>query len=156
MNTFMNYYTILGLGKDASDEDIKKAFRNLAKEWHPDAKKHSTEESTKKFAQISTAYEILSDPPKRKKYDLYRNFSHSHSREDSYEKEWEDLSRWFQEIYEKHLSKAEQKVGIFLSRIRRGFIGAAVGLSIGVVFRGAALPLMVFGWFLGYYFFKNR
>jgi len=156
MNSFVDYYNILGLRDDASRDDIKRAFRKLAKEWHPDARKHPRVKSTKRFAQISTAYEILSDPEKRKKYDSYKNFSQSYSKQSSYGKEWEDLSRWFQEIYEKHLSKADIKAKLFLSRIRRGFIGAAIGLSIGISFRAAALPLMVLGWFFGYYLFKGQ
>lgn len=164
MNKFMDYYNILGIKHDASDNDIKKAFRNLAKEWHPDTKKHSREEATKMFAEISTAYEILSDPEKRKKYDSFRNYTgvyYNFQREagftnHSHEGEWEDLSRWFQEIYEKHLRRGQQQVNIFLNRIRRGFIAASIGLAVGIFFRGLAIPLMVLGWFFGYYFIKNR
>lgn len=162
----MDYYKILGVGRDTSKEEIKIAFRNLAKEWHPDANKHSREEATRKFAEISTAYEILSDPEKKKKYDLYRNYSFGYSdfyrerktytRDFSYEKEWDDLSRWFQEIYEKHLGRMQQQVNIFLNRVRRGFIGAAIGLAIGIPFRGAAIPLMALGWFFGYYLIKDQ
>ncbi|MCA8953858.1 MAG: DnaJ domain-containing protein [Planctomycetes bacterium] len=67
---FQDYYTTLGISRTASPEEIKKAYRKLAKEWHPD--KHPAEkreEVEKKFAAISEANEVLSDPEKRKRYD---------------------------------------------------------------------------------------
>src|SRR5437870_4602413 len=65
---FKEYYTSLGVPRDASDEDIKKAFRKLARQYHPDvAKDKKTAEE--KFKEINEAYEVLSDPEKRKKYD---------------------------------------------------------------------------------------
>lgn len=64
-----DYYETLGLQKDASEHDIKKAYRKLVKEWHPDHNK--TQEAEEKFKEISQAYEILSDPTKRSAYDQY-------------------------------------------------------------------------------------
>lgn len=64
-----NYYEILGVNKNASDEDIKKAYRKLAQQHHPD-KQTGNEE---KFKEISEAYETLSDPQKRKNYDYGGN-----------------------------------------------------------------------------------
>src|SRR3954469_5847726 len=65
---FQDYYTTLGVPRDASEADIKKAFRKLARQHHPDvAKDKKTAEE--KFKQINEAYEVLSDPEKRKKYD---------------------------------------------------------------------------------------
>ncbi|MCK4576550.1 J domain-containing protein [candidate division WOR-3 bacterium] len=165
MKKIKNYYEILSINKDATRDEIKRAFRNLAKEWHPDAKKHDCEEATKKFAEISTAYEILSDTEKRTRYDFYRDNIYGYStfqkngkpynRDYSYETEWEDLSRWFQDIYEKNLNRVQQHVNIWFRRIRRGFIGAAIGLSIGIVFRGVAIPLMILGWIFGYYLIRD-
>jgi|SRR5579883_1350713 len=67
---FKDYYATLGLPRSASDEDIKKAFRKLARQYHPDvAKDKKTAEE--KFKEINEAYEVLSDPEKRKKYDQY-------------------------------------------------------------------------------------
>ena len=163
MHKFMDYYSILSIDEDSSKHEIKQAFRNLAKEWHPDAKKHSREEATRKFAEISTAYEILNDPEKSRKYDYYRKYSSSASnsngsnefKDHSFEKEWVDLSKWFQEIYEEHLRNIHKKANIFLSKIRRGLIGAAIGLAIGILFRSIAIPLMILGWFFGYYLIKD-
>jgi curved DNA-binding protein len=66
--SFKDYYAILGVPRDASDEVIKKAFRKLARQHHPDvAKDRATAEA--KFKEINEAHEVLSDPEKRKKYD---------------------------------------------------------------------------------------
>jgi curved DNA-binding protein len=65
---FKDYYATLGVPRDASEEDIKKAFRKLARQYHPDvAQDKKTAEE--KFKEINEAYEVLSDPEKRKKYD---------------------------------------------------------------------------------------
>jgi curved DNA-binding protein len=67
---FVDYYSILGLGKDASEEDIKKAYRKLARKYHPDLNPNNAE-AHKKFQQINEANEVLSNPENRKKYDQY-------------------------------------------------------------------------------------
>ncbi|HSZ86696.1 MAG TPA: J domain-containing protein [Puia sp.] len=67
---FIDYYKILGLNKNASEEDIKKAYRKLARKHHPDLNPND-KEANKKFQQINEANEVLSDPEKRKKYDQY-------------------------------------------------------------------------------------
>ena len=67
---FVDYYKILGLGKNASAEDIKKAYRKLARKLHPDLNPND-KDAHKKFQQINEANEVLSDPEKRKKYDQY-------------------------------------------------------------------------------------
>ncbi|HSH39362.1 MAG TPA: DnaJ domain-containing protein, partial [Chthoniobacterales bacterium] len=65
---FRDYYETLGVSKTASEDEIKSAFRKLAREHHPDvAKDKATAEE--KFKQINEAYEVLSDPHKREKYD---------------------------------------------------------------------------------------
>jgi DnaJ-class molecular chaperone len=162
MRRIPDYYQSLNISRDATPEEIKRAFHNLAKEWHPDARKHEREKATTRFAEISTAYEILSDPEKRRKYDFYRDYSFGFDpgagsrQQGSYDQEWEELSRWFQKIYEKHLNRAQKQVGVLLRRIQRGFIGAAIGLGVGLVFRAAALPLMVVGWLFGYYLVRDR
>lgn len=67
---FIDYYKILGVNKNASDEDIKKAYRKLARKHHPDLNPND-KEAHKRFQQINEANEVLSDPEKRKKYDQY-------------------------------------------------------------------------------------
>ncbi len=63
MSTKRDYYEILGLSKDATESDIKKAYRTLAKKYHPDVNKAAGSED--KFKEINEAYEILSDPQKQ-------------------------------------------------------------------------------------------
>ncbi|GAB3941523.1 J domain-containing protein [Spirosoma harenae] len=67
---FIDYYSVLGVPKTASDDDIKKAYRKLARKHHPDLNPNDAE-ANKKFQQINEANEVLSDPEKRKKYDQY-------------------------------------------------------------------------------------
>jgi curved DNA-binding protein len=74
---FVDYYKTLGVPKNASQEDIKKAYRKLARKFHPDVNPND-KEAHKKFQQINEANEVLSDPDKRKKYDQYgENWKHA-------------------------------------------------------------------------------
>ncbi len=66
---FKDYYKVLGLEKNASSQDVKKAFRKLARQYHPDV--NSNGEATAKFKEINEANEVLGNPEKRKKYDEY-------------------------------------------------------------------------------------
>src|SRR5580704_11950728 len=65
---FKDYYEVLGVPRSASGDDIKKAFRKLARQYHPDVAK-TKKGAEEKFKEINEAYEVLSDPAKRKKYD---------------------------------------------------------------------------------------
>ena len=67
---FIDYYQILGVKKDATEDQIKKAYRKLARKLHPDLNPND-KEANKKFQQVNEANEVLSDPEKRKKYDQY-------------------------------------------------------------------------------------
>jgi len=64
-----DYYAILGVSKNATDEELKKAYRKLALKWHPDRNRDNAAEATEKFKEIGEAYDVLSDPQKRKIYD---------------------------------------------------------------------------------------
>ena len=66
-----DFYKILGVAKDASDADIKKAYRKLARQHHPDTNAGNVA-SEKKFKDISEAYSVLSDPDERQQYDAIR------------------------------------------------------------------------------------
>ncbi len=67
---FIDYYKILGIDKSATEDDIKKAYRKLARKLHPDLNPND-KDAKLKFQQINEANEVLSDPEKRKKYDQY-------------------------------------------------------------------------------------
>lgn len=79
----MDYYKILGVGKNADSDEIKKAYRKLALKYHPD-KNSGNKEYEAKFKEISEAYAVLSDPEKRQQYDTYGSagFRQRYSRED--------------------------------------------------------------------------
>jgi curved DNA-binding protein len=78
-----DYYKILGVDKNASVKEIKKAYRKLAMKYHPDRNK-GNKEAEEKFKQVSEAYAVLSDPQKRKNYDMFgsEGFQQRFSRED--------------------------------------------------------------------------
>jgi len=75
---FQDYYEVLGVARDASTDEIKKAYRRLALEWHPDRHPEDRRaEAEVRFKRISEAYEVLSDPEKRKRYDRFgENWEH--------------------------------------------------------------------------------
>lgn len=73
---YINYYNVLGVSKNATADDIKKAYRQKARKLHPDLNPNDTE-AQKKFQQLNEANEVLSDPEKRAKYDKYgENWKH--------------------------------------------------------------------------------
>src|ERR671916_825017 len=65
-----DYYSVLGVERTASDDDIKKAYRKLAMTYHPD-RNGGSKEAEEKFKEITEAYEVLRDPQKRAMYDRY-------------------------------------------------------------------------------------
>lgn len=71
MATKTDYYDILGVSKSAGADEIKKAYRKQALEWHPDRHKDEKEAAEKRFKEINEAYQVLSDPQKKTMYDQY-------------------------------------------------------------------------------------
>ncbi len=65
-----DYYKILGVGRDASEEEIKRAFRHLARKWHPDVNP-GNKDAEEKFKEINEAFEVMKDPKKRSAYDQF-------------------------------------------------------------------------------------
>jgi molecular chaperone DnaJ len=70
-NNKRDYYDVLGVGRNATDQEIKSAYRKLALQYHPDRNPDTTDESTEKFKEITEAYSVLADSQKRAAYDRY-------------------------------------------------------------------------------------
>src|SRR6202045_1202668 len=70
MSATRDYYEVLGVSRDADEAAIKKAFRRLARELHPDVNRHDPD-AEDKFKEAAEAYEVLSDPDRRATYDRY-------------------------------------------------------------------------------------
>src|ERR1044071_8900574 len=70
MSSTRDYYEVLGVARDAGEADIKKAFRRLARELHPDVNRHDPD-AEEKFKEAAEAYEILSDAERRATFDRY-------------------------------------------------------------------------------------
>ena len=66
-----DYYKTLGVARGASPSEIQKAYRELARKYHPDMNPDNPEEATKKFQEIQAAFDVLNDPEKREMYDRY-------------------------------------------------------------------------------------
>eukprot|EP00287_Rhodomonas_sp_CCMP768_P012092 CAMPEP_0196725918 /NCGR_PEP_ID=MMETSP1091-20130531/7324_1 /TAXON_ID=302021 /ORGANISM="Rhodomonas sp., Strain CCMP768" /LENGTH=74 /DNA_ID=CAMNT_0042068257 /DNA_START=1 /DNA_END=221 /DNA_ORIENTATION=+ len=66
-----DYYAILGITKSATENEIKKAYKKSAMKWHPDKNPDNIQEAEKKFKEIAEAFDVLSDPQKRKVYDQF-------------------------------------------------------------------------------------
>ena len=92
---FIDYYKILELNKSATDADIKKAYRKLARKFHPDLNPND-KDANKKFQAINEANEVLSDPEKRKKYDLYG-------------KDWQHAEQFEQQRQQRPTNHGEQQ-----------------------------------------------
>ena len=86
-----DYYTILSVDREASKDDIKRAYRRLAKKHHPDLNKDNQKEAEEKFKVVSEAYEVLSDPQKRANYD---RFGHAGVNFGPGGFEWADFTRY--------------------------------------------------------------
>ena len=69
MSDKKDFYEVLGLKKDATKEEIRKAYKKLALKWHPDKNPENKKEAEEKFKEIAEAYSVLSDPDKKKEYD---------------------------------------------------------------------------------------
>jgi curved DNA-binding protein len=94
---FVDYYKTLGIEKTSTEDEIKKAYRKLARKYHPDLNPNDTE-ANKKFQQINEANEVLSDREKRKKYDAYgENWQHAEQYEHARQQQRSQSSQGWQD-----------------------------------------------------------
>jgi molecular chaperone DnaJ len=134
MSATRDYYEVLGVSRDASDPDIKKAFRRLARELHPDVNSHDPDAETK-FKQAAEAYEVLSDPERRATYDRY---GHEGLRSGGYAPNFEAFGS-VADIFEAFFGSAGSPFGDLF-----GAAGARAGGSMqgGDVVAGAEIELV--------------
>ncbi|MCI9280342.1 MAG: J domain-containing protein [Bacilli bacterium] len=102
-----NYYEILGVFKNATEQEIKKAYRNLAKKYHPDVNPNN-EESEANFKEISEAYDVLSNPSKRKQYDL------GQLNEEHFSQDFSDANMFFNSIFGKEMMQFKNELNDYI------------------------------------------
>lgn len=141
-----NYYKILGIEKSATTDEVKKAFRKLATEFHPDINKASNAKD--KFIEIYEAYEILVDASKREKYDdLFFGYSQEREQEETHFKSetkkarqnGRKYSNWgFLEFSTEFLANISLEFGMEVVFEGVGKIMEITGEAIGEIISGAA------------------
>lgn len=95
-----DYYEILGLKKGATDREIKKAFRKLALKYHPD--KNKSKKAEEKFREIAEAYDILSDPDKKAKYDKFGDGAFKEGHEHFHTFDYNEFFKHFDDAWSFH------------------------------------------------------
>ncbi|MFC2147051.1 DnaJ C-terminal domain-containing protein [Bacteroidota bacterium] len=129
--TYIDYYKVLGITKKATENDIKKAYRKMARKYHPDLNPDD-KEAEKKFKEINEANEVLSNPENRKKYDKYgKDWKHA----EEYEKAQQQQQQYQRSGRQGGSAQySEQDFSDFFSSMFGG--GSAGGRGRNVQFRG--------------------
>jgi DnaJ-class molecular chaperone len=109
-----DYYEILGVSRNATEKELKEAYRRLVRKYHPDLNPNNREEAEKIFREINEAYEVLSDPEKRKLYDKYGHNWKNFSQFKDYENIYQQYNKRGQYSYS---SKAAQDLEEILNEI---------------------------------------
>ncbi|RUO86627.1 molecular chaperone DnaJ [Spiroplasma endosymbiont of Megaselia nigra] len=133
-----DYYEVFGVNRNATDDEIKRAFRQLAKKYHPDVSKEKDAEA--KFKEINEAYEVLSDPNKRRNYDQFSHagtdpngfggFSHGFSSTGDFEDIFSGGFGGFGDIFENFFGGGKKRRGFSNQPIRGENISARVTLTL--------------------------
>ena len=149
MSDYINYYDLLGINKNASNEEIKKAYRDQAKKWHPDLNKDpKAPEMAKK---VNEAKEILLDEEKRKEYDIYlenyKNGMYDKIEKNTYNNNYEEKTYTKWEYFKLYLKY--YKVGLFRKII--GTIGVLLESLLCMILQGINFALAYIIASFGYY-----
>lgn len=149
-----DYYDVLGVGRSATTDEVKSAYRRLARQYHPDVNKDNPKAAEERFKDISEAYEVLADPEKRRRYDAmgfagvetdfgpqgftWQNFTHAGDLEDLL-----GGSSFFQQLFEQGFGG-----GLFEPGRRRGGgrgtdLEVSVRLPFAAAVTGAQRPIEV-------------
>jgi molecular chaperone DnaJ len=144
MSAIRDYYEVLGVSRDASEADIKKAFRRLARELHPDVNSHDPQAETK-FKEAAEAYEVLSDPERRATYDRY---GHEGLRSGGYAQNFEafgSVADIFEAFFGGSGSPFSDLFGTGSARtggpMQGGDVVAAAEIELVDALRGASVPV---------------
>ncbi|MCA9244249.1 MAG: J domain-containing protein [Phycisphaerales bacterium] len=137
-------YKILGVSKDASQDDIKRAYRRLAKEHHPDRNPTNKEEATRRFKEIQAAYEVLGDAERRSEFDRFgaggprphyeRWSTHGGPFEESANFDFGDLGSIFEQFFSRGGTRGARRAGT----ARRRPAGANLSHEVSISLREAA------------------
>src|SRR5438874_13135418 len=122
-----DYYEVLGVGRSASEADIKKAFRRLARELHPDVNRHDPA-AEEKFKEAAEAYEALSDRERRAVYDRY---GHEGLRTGGFEPRFADFSN-ISDIFEAFFGRDDAFASVFGGRAGRPGRGRDVAMEVDI------------------------
>lgn len=152
-----NFYEILELPREASENEIKRSFRKLAKKYHPDTSKEQNVQ--KKFQQIYTAYDILSDPNKRLFYDLLLQQNVKNA--DVKTQQWNNLHK---KRYDKYRQRARHRAEYYSRMNYQAFeetmfdkfnfhSGQIIGLGVVLFFMGISFATFLAGFF--FLFFQD-
>jgi molecular chaperone DnaJ len=141
MSATRDYYELLGVSRDADDATIKKAFRRLARELHPDVNRHDPQ-AEEKFKEAAAAYEVLSDPERRATYDRY---GHEGLRRGGYAPDFESFGS-VADIFETFFGGSSPFGDVFgtSSRggpVQGGDIGVAAEIDLAEAARGTTVKL---------------
>lgn len=127
-----DYYTVLGLAKNATEDDIKKSYRKLAMKFHPDRNKEAGAEES--FKEAKEAYEILGDPQKRAEYDQFghdgNSFRHAQGAARTWNFENGDFTDVFSELFRRHNDHVSQQKTQTIYMVSLPLLDAYLGRTI--------------------------
>src|SRR3954447_16836597 len=130
-----DYYEVLGVSREASETEIKKAFRGLARELHPDVNDHDPE-AEEKFKEAAAAYEVLSDAERRRTYDAY---GHEGLRSGGFQPNFNDFGGSISDLFSAFFGQGGFDAAFGGTRMRGGAVqGQDVALAVQITLAEAA------------------